>query len=133
MFKEFEEAKLLPGPYEFVELVEGYDYYFAFDSWEIGKAIIKPEYPHAPPSKEIYVVRLYAKPGYKEYAPYYWDLAPARLVWELVRILPNMDYVNFGLKIWRVGSGPAAHFGVQIVPLAEIPKPIRHMSKSGTI
>jgi len=123
---EIEAVKELTSPFEIVEMKPCKDYYFAFEKWEMGKAVIKPRYPGAPPKKEVIGIRLHAKPGYKKYAPYYWDIFPKRLVYALSAVLPTIDMATQGLLIHRDVPGPGAHFGVRIVLLAKIPKPIAH-------
>ena len=112
---EMEKLKPLPPPYEIFEFEPCTPAYFRIVSYEIGKIVIQPKYPGAPPQKEVVAIRLHVDPETKKYFPHYWDITPSRLVYQLIGLLTQGIPENMWLKIHRDVPGPKAHFSVEWV------------------
>ena len=112
-----ENLDWLQPPFEIVDFVPGKPYYFYISSWKLGKLEITPQYPGAPERKIIAAIRLYAQPGAKKAFPYYWDITPSRLVYQLATMLMQGIKEKMMIKVVRDIPGPKAHFEVQWVPL----------------
>ena len=110
----------LPGPYEMFDIGDGETRCFHVVRYEIGTVTIHPRYPGAPALKQVEAIRVYVKPGEKEYLPNYWDITQRHLVAALKPLLPEI--VSKGLKvcitavITRPGIQASKRFKIQTIP-----------------
>ena len=114
-----EELPDLPPPYEIYEFQPCTPAFFKITDFKIGKISISPRFPGAPPVKVVEAVRLFVDPETKKYFPYYWDITPRRLVYQLAGMLVQGIPENLWLKIHRDVPGPKAHFSVEWVEKPE--------------
>ena len=119
---EIEKLEVLPPPYEILETEPCTNYYIKVVDYKIGKITITPRWPGAPPAKTVVAVRLYTTPDWKKYFPHYWDITPARLVYQLIGLLAKGIPDGYVLKIHRDIPGPKAHFSVEWVLEEQVPK-----------
>jgi len=112
-----EDLEWLPGPYEVVEFQPNRPFVFRPVGWKIGKMVIMPKWPGAPPKKEIVAVRVFVTEDQKKTFPYYWDITPSRLVAQLASLLTRGVPEGYTIKIVRDIPGPSAHFTVELVPV----------------
>jgi len=114
----FPELETLPGPYEFLEVIEGTPMTFHPISWEIGKAQTQP--PWLPPGtlRWYEVLRMHLPTTEKPLYPHYYDLGQKTLVPQLKALLPQAAIQNAGITIAAVGFGPKKRFsvGLETVP-----------------
>ena len=119
MLFNIEELPELPPPYEIYEFQPATPAYFKVTDFKIGRMVITPRWPGAPPTKTIVGIRLYVAPETKPYYPPYWDLTPSRLVHQLAGMLTHKLERAMWLKIERDVPGPRAHFSVSWVQTKE--------------
>jgi len=109
---DIEKLKILPPPYEIYEFVPCQPAYFKIVEVELGRMTITPKFPGAPPRKEILAIRLHVDPRTKPFFPHYWDITPARLVYQLAAMLLPTFPAELWLRIHRDITGPKANFSV---------------------
>lgn len=104
----------LPRPYEIYEWKDGQTEEFTIIRWEEGELEIHPR--DGRPSKHITVLRAHVPPEEKEHEPYWWDLTSARLVHQLLGMLPPGGMGPMKVRITAIGSAPRTHFSVTRIP-----------------
>ena len=104
----------LPRPYEIYEWRDGQTEEWTVTSWEEGELEIVPR--DGRPPKMITVLRIHVPPEEKEHPPYYWDLTSARLVFQLLGILPPGGIGGLKIRVTAIGSAPRTHFSVTRIP-----------------
>ena len=117
---EIEKLEELPAPHEILEIKPGEPVRFKVVDWKLGKIVIVPRWPGAPPKKTIPCIRVYTTPKYKPTFPHYWDITPTRLVYQLGGLLTKGVEPGYLVEVTRDIPGPRAHFTVKLVP--ETPK-----------
>jgi len=110
------ELPLLPPAYEILELADGESREFLVTKSELGRMVISPRWPGAPPTKEVRALRLHTTREWKEFGPLYWDVTPATLVTELIELIHRPKYYGIRLRITKYGVPPKARFRIQIIP-----------------
>jgi len=111
-----EELRMLPGPYEILDLKDGESITLRIVGWERGKIIIHPRYPGAPPEKEIPVLRVHVTEDTKPYPPYYYDITAKTLQYQLLPYLLEPGYEKYLFKITKHGVPPRARFTLIRIP-----------------
>ena len=104
----------LARPYEIYEWKDGETKEFTVLRWEEGLLEIVPR--DGRPPKEITVLRIHIPPAEKETYPPYWDLTSARLVHQLLGMLPPGGIGPLKVKVTAIGSAPRTHFSVTRIP-----------------
>ena len=112
-----EELPELPPPHEILELEPCKPFKLTVIRYELGKMVIKPRWPGAPPEKVVAALRVHVPEEEKKLFPYYYDLTPSTLVPQVLTILaaypiPPRKAV---LEIHKVGVAPKARFSVKLV------------------
>ena len=108
------ETKLLPGPYEYLELADGESLRLAITRSEEGEAVIHPRYPGAPEEKRVPCLRLYVAEGYKPAGAPYWDVTSKTLI---ARIRPHLAELAAEKKEFVLtahGTGPRKRYTLEI-------------------
>jgi len=112
-----EVVEWLRPPFEILELADGESVTIRVREWELGRMVIVPRWPGAPPEKEVVGLRMHLFPGYKAYFPYYYDVTARRLVAQLVTILTRPDFRDYEITITKRGVAPKAWFEVSLAPV----------------
>jgi hypothetical protein len=109
---DMERLPELEPPYEILEIPPAVPVYLKVTGYKLGKMTISPRYPGAPPEKDVIAIRLFVDPETKKHYPLYWDITPARLVYQLAPMLVQGIPKDKWLRIYRDIPGPKAHFSV---------------------
>ena len=108
------EKKLLPEPYEFLELPDGSRLELRINKFEWGQAEIRPRYAGAPETKRIPVLRLYAAPGAKPIGAPWWDITSKTLQAQLRSHLVDLATTERSFIIVAHGAAPRKRFSLEI-------------------
>lgn len=104
----------LGRPYEIYEWKEGESHEFTIHKWEEGELEIQPR--DGRPPKNITVLRVHVPEEEKPEYPPYWDLTSARLVHQLLGMLPLDQVAPFKIRVTAIGRAPRTHFSVTRIP-----------------
>jgi len=107
-------ARLLPEPFEFLELKDGVSLTIAIRSVDWGEAVVHPRYVGAPEEKRIPVLRVHLMPGYKPTGVDYWDLSSKTLQAQLRPLIPGLIETNREFTITAHGEGPRKRFSLRV-------------------
>lgn len=112
---EVEKLPELAPPYEILELEPGKEYKFTVAGYEVGKMTIVPRKYPSPGQKTVVAVRIHVPQREKPAFPHYWDITPARLVYQLIGMLTAQRPEGRIISITRDQPGTAAHFSVKFL------------------
>jgi len=137
---KMEELKWLEPPFAPFDIPPSVTVRITPIRYELGRMIIKPLYPGAPPEKEVVVLRIWVDllekieqlikigelppgilpipPEVELAIPPYWDIAQRRLYPALLRILEAPPYIKYALDIHKIGTPPKAFFSIKPIRLA---------------
>lgn len=104
----------LESPMEIYEWSAGETHEFTILRWEEGTHTINPR--DGRPPKEITVLRIHVPPEEKPDYPPWWDLTSARLVHQLLGMLPPGGIGGMKISVTAIGSAPRTHFSVTSIP-----------------
>ncbi len=104
----------LERPYEIYEWEAGETQEFTILRWEQGLLEIQPR--DGRPKKEITVLRIHVPAEEKGTYPPWHDLTSARLVHQLLGMLPPGGIGPFKIQVTAIGSAPRTHFSVTRIP-----------------
>jgi len=108
-----EELRVLPGPYEIMDLRDRESVRLRIVSYEQGSITIHPRYEGAPPEKEIPVLRVHLAPGVKAFPPNYYDITSKTLIAQLLPLLYERGFENYEYVITKYGVAPRARFTLE--------------------
>ena len=111
-----EEDRMLPEPYEILDLPDGGKVDLDPSYWERGSMIIHPRYPGAPREKRIPVMRIHMREGAKAYPPMYYDVTAKTLMAQLNPMFMQRDYQDYTYRVTKHGIAPRARFTVERIP-----------------
>jgi len=112
--KKITDLDELPGPYELLELADGQTIDLHVESFEQGRAEIKPR--DGRPAHEVPFLRVRVPAADKPTIPAYWDITSKHLIAGL------LGYLDLGLgdrrtfRITKHGKPPVARFTLEVIP-----------------
>ena len=101
-------------PFEILELADGMSLRLAISRSEKSRMVIHPRYAGAPAEKEIPVLRLHLKEGYKPVGPAYYDVTSKTLQAQLAPHLEELARSGREFVITAHGSGPRKRFSLRL-------------------
>ncbi len=104
----------LESPMEIYEWEADETQEFTILRWEEGLHTIHPR--DGRPPKDITVLRIHVPEEEKGTYPPWWDLTSARLVHQLLGMLPPGGMGPFKIRVTAIGSAPRTHFSVTRIP-----------------
>lgn len=110
---------VIPPPHEILEIPDGKCVELDIMGWEVGRMLIHPRYPGAPPEKWIKAIRVKVPPEKKKIGPPYWDITPGTLVAQLEPLLASLDYRKYIFRICAHGVAPKKRFSIEVIPKKE--------------
>jgi len=109
------EAKLLPEPYEILELRDGASVTLKASGYVVGQMRIKPRYPGAPAEKVIGALRLQLPAGVKPVGPPFWDVTSQTLIAQLKPHLDDLVRSGREFRITAHGEAPRKRFTLELL------------------
>lgn len=109
--------RLLPGPYEILELADGQSVRLRVVSYERGSMVIHPLMEGAPLEKTIEVLRVHLAPGIKALPPMYYDITSKTLIAQFMPLLLERGYENYWYTVTKYGVAPRARFTLERSPV----------------
>jgi len=117
---EVEALPELPPPMEIFELTACEEIIMHIVGYDLGKTVIVPRWPGAPPRKTVACLRVHMHPDFKPVYPRYWDFTPKRLVYALLPLLRAREHERNYIAVHRTVPGPAAHYSIRLIPFEMI-------------
>jgi len=108
---------VLPPPYNILELAHEEEFEFVPDAYVIGRMLIHPRWPGAPPAKWIKAIRVHLREPIPAYGPPFVDITPSLLAAQLEPLLTVPDFRAKRYKIKAFGKAPKKRFRIEVSPL----------------
>jgi len=109
--------RLLPGPYEILELGDGQSVRLRLVSFERGSMVIHPRNMGGPAEKTVDVLRVHVAPGVKPLPPMYYDVTSKTLIAQWLPMLLERGFERYEYVVTKFGVAPRARFTLERVPL----------------
>jgi len=110
-------GRVLPGPYEILELADRQSARLRIVTWEQGVMTIHPRNRGGPEEKTIEVLRVHVSPETKPVPPTYYDITSKTLIAQFMPMLMTVGFENYEYVITKFGIAPRARFQLDRVPL----------------
>ena len=108
-------AKMLPGPYEILELADGQSIELTIKSYEVGNVTIHPRYLPPGQTKTVKAMRIYLDPKEKTIGPPYWDITSQLLVTHLESVIKTAGKLPLRVRIKAFGYPPRKRFQLEVL------------------
>ena len=109
------EVRLLPEPYEILELRDDEGVTLKASAYVLGRMSIKPRYPGAPETKLIQALRLQLPAGVKTVGPSFWDVTSQTLIAQLKPHLEDLIRTGREFRITAHGEAPRKRFTLELL------------------
>jgi len=109
-------GRVLPGPYELLELADRQSLRLRPIRWELGVMTIHPRNQAGPKEKTIEVLRIHVTPATKPVPPMYYDVTSKTLIAQFLPMLGEVGYENYEYVITKYGVAPTARFTLERIP-----------------
>jgi hypothetical protein len=114
--RNMSQSGQLPKPAEILELQDGQSVDLLVKDFIDGTMTIQPNYPGAPPTKEVEAVRMMLADGVDTVGLPYWDATAGSLVYWLRAVRDSYNERPIRLRIKAIGAGAKKRYQVERVP-----------------